>query len=327
MKNRCFILIVFLAAFLALSSCQNADIPSQDTATTTAQQTTVDVTAAETVPAETAPETTAPVLDGSFSTPDYEVKVVDGKCYLNFTDGNELETDSDENAGNNEMSMINQNFITFFSLSEMKQKLISNELTDKQRNIIQSKFTLTENGFEICNVHELIQPVTPPEFTVAAVWLYGEDYTVSLAGSTNKPNLSAGMYFGDTGKWERNLNQWMEIIEKNQLDSHETDTVDGIITETYVYTTSSAQLKRVFLTIPGEDGQAATHIMIKYILQADSNLLTVSDTVPAEIFVFGEKNGIPFDYLIHGLTEAPTVEWLSSFSIAPYVDNSDHVVS
>ena len=326
MKNKYCLLFLAVAILFSLASCQPADTPARDTDTTVAQEATAETTAAETVPAETAPETTAPVLDGSFSTPDYEVKVVDGKCYLNFTDGNEAETNSDSSNGGN-MSMINVNFIRFDSLAEMKQKLVNNDLTDEQKNIVKSKFTLSENGFEICNVQELIQPAVPAGISMSSVFLYGDNYTFDFIENVANPKLSALMTFGNTGKWERNLNQWMEIIEKNQLDSHETDTVDGIITETYVYTTSSAQLKRVFLTIPGEDGQAATHIMIKYILQADSNLLTVSDTVPAEIFVFGEKNGIPFDYLIHGLTEAPTVEWLSSFSIAPYVDNSDHVVS
>ena len=326
MKAKIWMCLLSLTTFFALVSCQPADVPSQGTTEVTTQQTTAETTAAETAPAETTPETTAPVLDGSFSTPDYEVTVLDGKCYLNFTDGNEFETNSDSSNGGN-MSMVNIDYIRFDSLAEMKQKLMNNELTDEQKDIIKAKFTLSENGFEICNVQELIQPVVPSEISIASVFLYGEDYTFDLVENTANPKLSAGMYFGDAGKWERNLNQWMEIIEKNQLDSHETDTVDGITTETYVYTTKSAQLKRVFLTIPGEDGQAATHIMIKYILQADSSLLTVSDTVPAEIFIFGEKNGIPFDYLIHGLTEAPTVEWLSSFSIAPYVDNSDHVVS
>ncbi|MBQ3507213.1 MAG: hypothetical protein IJA91_01580 [Clostridia bacterium] len=79
--------------------------------------------------------------------------------------------------------------------------------------------------------------------------------------------------------------------------------------------------------MPATEQNASTHIVLTYVLQLNSNLLPVSDTVPLDIHLFGEKNDIHFDYLIQGLTEAPTVEWLSSFSIAPYVDNSDHVVS
>ncbi len=326
MKTKYCILILAIVILFSLVSCQPADVPSQGTTEATVQQTTVDVTAAETSPTETEPETTAPVLDGSFSTPDYEVSVIDGKCYLNFTDGNEAETNSGSSNGDN-MSMINLNFIRFDSLAEMKQKLVNNDLTDEQKNIVKTKFTLSENGFKICNVQELIQPVVPAGISMGSVFLYGEYYTFDFIESVPNPKMTAYMTFGNTSKWEHSLNQWMEIIEKNQLDSHETDTVDGITTETYVYTTKSAQLKRVFMTLPGADGQADTHIMIEYILQADSSLLAVSDTVPAEIWIFGEKNCVHFDYLIQGLTEAPTVEWLSSFSIAPYVDTGDRVVS
>ena len=67
--------------------------------------------------------------------------------------------------------------------------------------------------------------------------------------------------------------------------------------------------------------------MLEYALQLNSDLVPVSDTVPLSIYLFGEKNGIHFDYTIHHPSEAPTVEWLSSFSIAPYVDTGDHVAS
>ena len=210
--------------------------------------------------------------------------------------------------------MIYQDFITFDSIAEMKQKLVNNELTAKQQNIIKTQFTRSENGFEICNVQQLIRPVVPAGISIESVWLYGTTYTVNLKEGTGG---SIGMYFGDAGKWERKLNEWMKIIENHHLDSHETETIDGITTETYVYTTKSSQLKRVFLTIPGENGQVDTHIMLKYRLRINDNLQPVSDTIPTEVFIFGEKNGIPYDFIIHELTEAPTVEWLSSFSIAP----------
>lgn len=326
MKNKYCLLFLPVAILFSLASCQPADTPARDTDTTVAQEATAETTAAETVPAETVPETTAPVLDGSFSTPDYEVKVIDGKCYLNFTDGNEAETNSDSSNGGN-MSTIFDDFIRFDSLTEMKQKLVNNQLTDEQKNIIKAKFALSENGFEICNVQELIQPVVPADLSLASVYLYGDEYSFSLIENTSTPQMSAIVNFGSTSKWEQYYQKCMDVIERNQLDSHETGTFDGASCEIYIYTTNTAQIKEVYLTLPATEQNASTHIVLTYVLQLNSNLLPVSDTVPLDIHLFGEKNDIHFDYLIQGLTEAPTVEWLSSFSIAPYVDNSDHVVS
>jgi len=320
MKPKYGILILTIALLLSLVSCQPADTSSPDT--DTAQQTAAEATAAETAPAETA----APVLDGSFSTPDYAVSVIDGKCYLNFTDGNEIETNSDF-SDNGNMSIINVNFIRFDSLAEMKQKLVRNELSDEQKNIMKSKFTLSENGFEICNVQELIQPVVPAGISMGSVFLYGEYYTFDFYESVPDPRLTALMTFGNTDKWETHYQECMDVIEKHQLDSHEEGTFDGAPCEVFIYTTNTAQIKEVYITLPSTEQNTATQIALTYILQLNSDLLPVSDTVPAEIWVFGEKNGVHFDYLIQGLTEAPTVEWLSSFSIAPYVDTGDHVAS
>ena len=319
MKTKYGILILTIALLLSLVSCQPADTSSPDT--DTAQQTAAEATAAETAPAETA----APVLDGSFSTPDYAVSVIDGKCYLNFTDGNEIETDSSSSFGDS-MS-VNVNFIRFDSLAEMKQKLVRNELSDEQKSIMKSKFTLSENGFEICNVQELIQPSVPSDLFVDSVYLYGTQYEFLLRDHVESPELSAGMYWGDAGKWERQYAFWMDVIEQNQLDKHETGDFDGSPCETYIFTTKSTQVKHIYLTLNDTEGNTPTHIMLEYALQTDSGTVTVSDTIPLAVYLFGEKNGSPFDYYISGLTEAPTVEWLSSFSIAPYVDTGDHVAS
>ena len=319
MKNKYWISLMVLAAILALSSCQETTAPPSEITATTSEQTTTDVTEIQTQAAEENSEEATVHKDDTVSTPDYEIKVIDGKCYLNFTCGNESETGS-QPSGENDASTVLENFIRFSSLGEMKQSLENLKLTENQMNIIKKHFTLSENGYEICNIRELIQPVAPSDLSTNSVYLYGEEYTFSLMGNTENSSVSAGMYFGDAGKWERNYGQWMKIIEDNRLDSHETNTVDGITTETYIYTTKSAQIKRVFLTVPQEADRSATRIMLKYVLQADNDPSRVSDTIPSEVFIFGEKNGIPFDYVIQGFVEAPTVEWLSAFTIAPYVD-------
>ncbi len=322
MKAKHFILILVISILFSFVACQSAAVPSQDTNAATSEQATQDIQEPATQPTDT----TAPLLDGSFSTPGYEVSVIDGKCYLNFTAGNEAETDSGS-SDNNNASMVDVNFIRFDSLAEMKQKLEGNGLTEEQKSIIKTKFTLSENGFDICNVQDLIQPSVPSELFVDSVYLYGTRYEFLLRDDPEAPQLSVGMCWGDAGKWERQYAFWMDVIDQNQLDNHENGDFDGSPCETYIFTTKSAQVKHIYLTFNDTESNTPTHVMLEYALQANSGTVTVSDTIPIAVYLFGEKDGIPFDYYLSGLTEAPTVEWLSSFSIAPYVDTGNHVAS
>ena len=318
MKKFHIISAIVSVMILSLFSCQQSDISSRETKT--------DHTSSDISPSDSTSATTDFNANNSVFTPEYEIKVIDGNHYLNFTNGNEFETNYGS-SDNNHASMVNVNFIRFDSLAEMKQKLESNGLTEEQKNIIKTKFTLSENGFDICNVQDLIQPSVPSELFVDSVYLYGIRYEFLLRDDPESPQLSVGMCWGDAGKWERQYAFWMDVIEQNQLDKHETGDFDGSPCETYIFTTKSAQVKHIYLTLNDTEGNTPTHVMLEYALQADSGTVTVSDTIPLAVHLFGEKDGIPFDYYLSGLTEAPTVDWLASFSIAPYVDTGDHVVS
>lgn len=321
MKTKYFIVMILATAILlSLASCQSADVPLQGNAETSSQQTIAEVTVAETAPAETVPEASAPALDGSFSTPDYEVTVIDGKCYLNFTDGNEA-TDNGDLA-------FESTAIAFSSLSEMKQKLLENQLTVEEIETIKKQFNRTENGFEICNVSNLMTTILPDGWHNTSVHLQGESYSISVTGEETDNICSSGSVDIYTqSRWDAKHEEDMAMIEAQTNISHMTDTFGEFPCEIYTYTTSTAKLKTIFLTIPGEDGKADTHIILKYRLETVHPDLDVSDTVPSRVYIYSEAHGIYYDYVLLDLTEAPTVEWLSSFSIAPYVDTGDHVVS
>ena len=318
MKTKYGILILATAILLSLASCQPADTTAPDT--DTAQQIAAETTAAETELTETAPETPAPVLDGSFSTPDYEVSVIDGKCYLNFTDGNE--------AGTQGNLAFESASIPFSSLAEMKQKLQENKLTAAEMDTIKTHFNKTDNGFEICNVSNLMTTVLPDGWSNTSVHLLGASYSISVIGPKTDTTCNSGSLTTYTqNRWDAKYTEEMEMIETKTDITHTTDTYDGLPCEIYTYTTSTAKLKAIFLTIPGEDGKADMHILLKYRLETTHANLDVSDTVPTRVYIYGEAYDTYYDYLLLNLTEAPTVEWLSSFSIAPYVDTGDHVAS
>jgi hypothetical protein len=324
MKNKYGILILTAAILLSLASCQSPDVPSQGTAETTAQQTTAETTAAETELTETVPETTAPVLDGSFSTPDYDVTVIDGKCYLNFTDGNEAET----TAQGDLVFGGDHTYLIFSSLAEMKQKLQENTLTATEINTVKAYFQRNETGFEICNVANLMTTVLPDGWCNTRVDLLGATYRIGVDGGESNPHLSGIMRLSESSQWDKMYADELELIQTKTNINHTTETFDGIPCEVYTYTTSTSTLKDVFLTIPGEDGKADINVLLIYVLDTIyPDKLTVSETISTHLYMYGETYSTYYDYTLLGLTEAPTVEWLSSFSIAPYVDNSDHVVS
>lgn len=323
MKNKYGILILTAAILLSLASCQSADVPSQGTAEATAQQTTAEATAAETELTETTPETPAPVLDGSFSTPDYDVTVIDGKCYLNFTAGNEAETTVQGG-----LAFGGDTYLIFSSLAEMKQKLLENQFTEAEINTVKTCFPRNENGFEICNVANLMTTVLPDEWLNKRVDLLGATYRIGVGGGLSNPHLSGLMTLSKHNRWNEVYEDEMALIQTKTNVNHTSETFDGIPCEVYTYTTSTSTLKDVFLTIPGEDGKADINVLLIYVLDTIyPDKLTVSETIPTHLYMYGEAYSTYYYYTLLGLTEAPTVEWLSSFSIAPYVDTGDHVAS
>ena len=334
MKKRVFcltpmLLLILCVILVSLSSCDTAtppadettaqEQPTSDTAVTTDQPEGTESPSAE----NTQPEDSTPTLDGSFSTPDYEVCAVDGVCYLSFADGNRQETDSDA-AGDDYAYETLNNFLTFSSVSEMKRAFKENTLTDKQKNIIRSSFLLTERGYEICNFDQLLYPAAPKGFTVSSVRLYGTDYTYSIHGDGK---ISGAVYVGGAGKYEREYAQRMEIISNHQLDSHTTETYDGVACESYVITTNVAQIKYVFMTMPAEGKDATTRIIMRFLLRSDNQPDDVSVTVPSFVLVFGDTEDGSYGFLVQGLEEAPTAEWLSSFFLRSYVDETPESAS
>ncbi len=323
MKTKYCIMILAIAILFSLVSCQSPDVPSQGTAETTSQQTTAEATVVESETLASAPEATAPVLDGSFSTPDYDVTVIDGKCYLNFTAGNEAETTVQGG-----LAFGGDTYLIFSSLAEMKQKLLENQFTEAEINTVKTCFPRNENGFEICNVANLMTTVLPDEWLNARVDLLGATYRIGVSGGLSNPHLSGLMTLYKHNRWNEVYEDEMALIQTKTNVNHTTETFDGIPCEVYTYTTSTSTLKDVFLTIPGEDGKADINVLLIYVLDTIyPDKLTVSETIPTHLYMYGEAYSTYYYYTLLGLTEAPTVEWLSSFSIAPYVDTGDHVVS
>ena len=324
MKNKFFTIILVAVFLLSLISCQTADTPAPNTDTIPSYETAADINETTVFPEETVPEATVSESIGSISTPDYEVSVIDGKCYLNFTDGNEAET----TAQGTPAFGGDTTYLTFSSLAEMKQKLQENTLTASEKDTIKAYFKKSDNGFEICNVTNLMTAVFPSGWNIEHVDLLGSAYRIGIGGNASAPQWSGLLNLTEYNRWDSACANEMAIIEKQTNINHTSDTFEGLPCDVYTYTTNTSTLKDVFLTIPGENGKADMNVLIIYVLDTIyPDKLTVSATIPMHVYIYSEAHGTYYDYMLLGLTEAPTVEWLSSFSIAPYVDTADHAAS
>ena len=319
--------VVVIGAGILLQSRETPPVVPPVCETVTGAMTLEPIAPDGTLPEDTLPETASPEpneshMAGSFSTPDYEVSVIDGTCYMNFTAGNEAETG---NAQGDPSFGGESNYLIFSSLAEMKRKLKNNQLSADEMETIKKYFKKTENGFEICNVDNLMTAVLPDGWYSRKVSLYGALYSRSVGGTIPAFGIVDLSY---EDRWDAAYADEVALIESKTNIRHTTGTFDGLPCEVYTYTTSTSDLKTVFLTIPGEDGRADTHVLLIYVLDtAFPDSITVSDTVPLHLYIYGEAYGTYYEYTLLHLSDAPTVEWLSSFSIEPYVEEDTSAAS
>ena len=322
MKNRsliaCVLLLALCAILMSLSACDAAVPPGDGAETTANQQPTADpsVTTAQ-------PEATEPEGDGSLSAPDYSISVVDGLYYLNFTEQKPSEEDSDGQNGDDHLTAAGD-FLVFSSVADMKRAFVENTLTEEQKGIIQAKFNKTDNGYELCDLDQLVCPVFPEELSEQLVYLYGRQYRFYASGAGE---LAAGMVLRSESLYEQKHQSFMEIIEEHTLLSHTTEEYDGVACESYVFSTEVSEIRYVFMTLPSAGGSTAQRAIMRFVLNSGTQPDKASATVPASVYVYGELDGTFYECTIQGVSQAPTVEWLSSFTIEPYEDTPTAAVS
>ena len=67
------------------------------------------------------------------------------------------------------------------------------------------------------------------------------------------------------------------------------------------------------------------HVSLDYLLRYSGGVpgVQTSDTIPYTVTIYGELDGRYVIFSFPYCNEAPTVEWLTSFGITPYVENKD----
>lgn len=88
----------------------------------------------------------------------------------------------------------------------------------------------------------------------------------------------------------------------------------------YHYWTGVATQKKIHYKIV--DGSKTIYIQEEYNLSVHDNITPISETVPYGINFWGMDNGAYFYGVILDSMERPSVEWLSSFGLEPYISSS-----
>ena len=254
-------------------------------------------------------EDTTPLLEGEFKPLEnynYDIVVKRGKYYIVFEEGIEGSTIG-----------LETTTVEFSSLKELKDTILNKTFDRAQLDKMNRVFPKDENGIMICNPNKLYEPVLPNKMKIREVHLSGLSYFFAI----EEIGVANGFFQYHTSEEYREVfkrdyeeyffNPLMHITDRRQVADR-----DAVIT---YYNTSKAELKTIQYQIGG------LYILEDYILSCtNAGGLTVSDTVPNSVKIYGKKNGLCFVLSLHGFEERPTVEWLSSFGIREFTD--DHLV-
>ena len=226
---------------------------------------------------------------------DYSLSVVDGRNYLNF-DG-----------GNASYSSI-KGIVYFETVDAMVTAIRTNSLSPAQCETIRNSFPKDENGIRIVDLDHVYDAALPDELISRGVIWEGPSYLFPFDDENNVTGylnvLSPEDYATVFAK------EYAEFFNREQITVTSRYHTEERNAEIILYSTDSADLKRIRYTLPN-----GVTVDEKYVLTSRSGLLETSPTVPAFIWLYYESESFCFTGVIYGLTERPTVEWLSRFGL------------
>ena len=313
-------LFITIALALLISSCANPTEFPSDTENQPAQ--TIDETSApaddtteaatETATEAVTEEDTTPVV--LFENEVYSVSRIGAQYYINFTQGNTLR-DGETNPGVGE--------IEFDSIQSMKQAFLNGGLDGWQSAILRSLFSPynNTNGIRIWNLDELYQAVYPDGVSETRVSL--TPYCIQFYNTAGCLLLLTEESYHDlyNSKYHKYLESGVTIL--NQATGVYDGTPCEIVEYKHPYWNSVC--RDILLSVDQNGKQL--HIKISYHLPSSPDENAASEILPYQVEIFGQELGQYFEFSDFSVETSPTVEWLTSFGVTPYVDNADQSAS
>ncbi|MBR4770080.1 MAG: hypothetical protein IK090_04030 [Clostridia bacterium] len=223
---------------------------------------------------------------------DYSLSVVDGRNYLNFDGGNGTAY-SDTARGS----------VNFQTVEAMVKAIRMNAFSAADCELIRSTFPRNENGILVFDLDHVYDAVLPDALTVDAVNWEGPSYSFEFNDRVSAEGYLRVLTQEDfAAVYDAEYTRYFDDVEITVLSREN-------VTERNAEVVS-------FETPDGSFRQ------IRYVL---SNGVTVAETylveggmpfdVPETIDLYGADTAAAFTAHIAGLTERPSVEWLSRFGV------------
>ena len=170
----------------------------------------------------------------------------------------------------------------------------------------------TDGTIEICNLENLYECVMPSGMKLKNVVWRGDSYYFNFTSET----VWGAIYCCDEDAVQTEM-VYKDFLSNPLVTITKQEVIEERAAEVYYYTTSVAELKAICYEI--HEGEKHMLVQETYVLGGDCDL-EKSSTVPLRIQFWGTDNSGWFYGGLHGLTERPSVEWLSQFGLKDYVE-------
>lgn len=231
---------------------------------------------------------------------------------------------SSKSSGNTNAN-IAVSFPEFRSLSDMQNRIKSGKIAPYELSGLY--YQSTDHILTICNLNKLYDLVAPEEFSYSRIVLWGEEYEFAADSSS----VTGSIVCTTADIYEQALKHHTDYIStQNRSVIAQTTAEDRNARIVYSKNKSSAYKDKLYRDIFYE---IQTQTQTLYIRESsileylpgvhteDALMqLDISNSVPEDVYIFGNNGTNCFYAELQGFTERPSVEWLSSFGLKPYTN-------
>ena len=231
---------------------------------------------------------------------DYSIIEESGKHYIVFDD-----ISIQESGGHSEFASLE-----FTTLKELKDSVTQKRLSDWQLLTIAKSFEKDDIGVLICDFDNLYEPTTPTGCAIDSVYWEGECYSFYMSADAE---IFGFIHYYTQSKY---ANVWNSDYE-NYFEKATITVKDIVLTEDdktmITYSTFAGELMQIRYKISDTDRTIIVDETYRLDM-VDSSLVT-SSSVPTNVTLYCECDGVYFVVDLYGFTEKPSEDWLSQFSM------------
>jgi len=239
----------------------------------------------------------------------YKIYVEDGQYYLEF------KISEDERSVY--LNAIDPQFrdVEFDSLAEMKNDIMTGQFSPRERDHI-----MTFDPGLIVNPNALLSPVYPENLGDYKVLWNGDWYGFVIEGTDGQGEVNFNLYPHESAARSAELYEnWLEsyLVEREGYSYEEirVETESERNATVYYYTTKRNNLEHKDCIYRIDDGDREIYVREKYRKEPGD---TTFGLEYLDCYYMSDNQCMTM--WTYSITERPSVEWLTSFDLVPYVE-------